>query len=264
MIPRIPVNKLIDSSALTAGIFITSGCYKTYKDFKTASHKYRNKFLIKDSVILSGAAAGMMAECTLGRKVSKSQVYKQSVRNFTHMVHNPKWPHALDTTHEIIKNIINGFLVTAFGVIGALGADYALSKTKFEQPKPLKKAPPKSKLHKYLDKNIAKVTTDENTRELIYTSVTDMPQMKFLTSGMVGTQAMEIAKDKEFDKRLRNTTQYLMNDTLVPLLFLSISSALTKKMHTLKRVPIIFGSIMGGTMITQKILDKFTNNSDDD
>ena len=34
MIPRIPVNKLIDSSALSAGIFITSGCYKTYKDFE--------------------------------------------------------------------------------------------------------------------------------------------------------------------------------------------------------------------------------------
>ena len=110
MIPRIPVNKLIDSSALSAGIFITSGCYKTYKDFKTASHKYRNKFLIKDSVILSGAAAGMMAECTLGRKVSKSQVYKQSVRNFTHMVHNPKWAHGLETTHEIIKNIITFFI----------------------------------------------------------------------------------------------------------------------------------------------------------
>lgn len=264
MIPRIPINKLIDSSALSAGIFITSGCYKTYKDFKTASHKYRNKFLVKDSVILSGAAAGMLAEYTLGRKVAKSQVYRQSVKNLTHIVHNPKWEHGLETTHGIVKNVTNGFMVTAFGVIGALSADYALSKTSFEQPKPLKKAPAKSKIHKYIDKNIAKVTTDENTRDILYTSVTDMPQMKFLTTGMVGTQAMEIAKDKEFDKRLKNTTQYLMNDTLVPLLFLSISSALTKKMRMLKRVPIIFGSIMGGTMITQQILDRFSNNRDDD
>ena len=91
-----------------------------------------------------------------------------------------------------------------------------------------------------------------------------MPQMSFLTTGMIGTQAMEIAKDKEFDKRLKHTTEYLMNDTLVPLLFLSISNALTKKMKMIKKVPIVFGSIMGGTIATQKILDVITNRQNDD
>ena len=257
MIPRIPINKILDSTTLSAGIFVTSGLYKTYKDYKTANHKYKKKFLIKDCVILSGAAAGMIAEYSLAHKISKSKTYKNTIKNFTHLIHNPRWQQGFETTHEIIKNLSNGFMITAFGVLGALGADYMLSKTNFEQPKPLKKRPEKSKIHKYIDKNMAKVT-DENTRDIIYTSVTDMPQMRFLTTGMVGTQAMEIAKDKEFDKRLKNTTSYLMNDTLVPLLFLSTSSALTKKLSTIKRIPIIFGSIMGGTMITQKVLDKLT------
>ncbi len=259
MIPRIPINKILDSTTLSAGIFITSGFYKTYKDYKTASPKYKKKFLIKDSVILSGAAAGMLLEYSLAHKISKAPAYKKSVKKMTHIIHNPKWNQRLETTHEIIKNITNGFMVTACGVLGALGSDYALSQTSFKQPKPMKKRPEKSKIHKYIDKNMAKVT-DENTRDIIYSSVTDMPQMRFLTTGMVGTQAMEIAKDKEFDKRLKNTTRYLMNDTLVPLLFLSISSALTKKMRMIKRVPIIFGSIMGGTLLTQKILDKITDN----
>ena len=263
MIPRIPINKLLDTRTLSAGIFVTTGIYRTYKDVKNASHKYKKKFLIKDSVILSGAAAGILAEYSAARKISKSKAYKQTITNLTHKIHSPKWKHGFETTHEIIKNLTNGFMVTTFGILGALGADYLLSKTSFEQPKISKRKPEKSKIHKYIDKNMTKVT-DENTRDVIYTSVADMPQMSFLTTGMIGTQAMEIAKDKEFDKRLKHTTEYLMNDTLVPLLFLSISNALTKQMKMIKKVPIVFGSIMGGTIATQKILDIITNRQNDD
>ena len=95
---------------------------------------------------------------------------------------------------------------------------------------------------------------------MFYTSMTEMPQMRFLTSGMLGADAIDIAKDLEFDKRLKHTTKYLVNDTLIPLLFLSVSSALTKKMKSLYRIPIIFVSLIGGTMVTNKIVELKENN----
>ena len=87
-----------------------------------------------------------------------------------------------------------------------------------------------------------------------------MPKMRFLSAGMIGADAIEIAKDREFDKRLKHTTGYLVNDTLVPLLFLSVSSALTKNLKSAYRIPVIFFSIFGGTLAAQKIFDKRVNN----
>ena len=60
MIPRIPINKLLDTRTLSAGIFVTTGIYRTYKDVKNASHKYKKKFLIKmkKAMDLHEAASG--------------------------------------------------------------------------------------------------------------------------------------------------------------------------------------------------------------
>ena len=56
----------------------------------------------------------------------------------------------------------------------------------------------------------------------MYSRVTDMPQMRIFTTGLIGAQALDLAKDREFDKRLQHTTKCMINDSLVPLFFLSI------------------------------------------
>ena len=152
----------------------------------------------------------------------------------------------------------------ASGILGALGMDYLLSKTGFEQPNrtTINHVHEKTKIRKYIDNNIEKIV-DKDTKEEMYSRITDMPQMKIFTTGLIGTQAIELAKDKEFDKRLNHTTKCMINDSLLPLFFLSTSSTLTKNMRTIYRVPIIFTSLVGGTMLGKKFLTKYVEKLND-
>ena len=249
------IDKFLNSSILSTSIFITSGCYKTYKDYKNASPEYKDKFLIKDSVILSGAALGMLAYQAGANKIAKSKEYNQAISNLAEKINYVKLAHGLKTsiqyTTEILKDLSMGFISTASSILCALGADWLFSKANKDELK-YKDYNEHNKISEYVDSNLAKFT-DETTRSVFYSSITDIP---VISSSMLGTNAINIAKDKEFKTRLKHTTRYLINDTLVPLLFLSISSALTKKLKPVYRIPTIFLSLFGGTLATRKLFDK--------
>ena len=97
----------------------------------------------------------------------------------------------------------------------------------------------------------------------MYSRITDMPQMKIFTTGLIGAQAIDLAKEKEFDKRLNHTTRCMVNNSMLPLFFLSTSSTLTKNMRTIYRVPIIFTSLVCGTMLCKKMLNKYVEKLSD-
>ena len=245
-------NKVINSPYLSGSIFLASGGYKIYDDYKIADDKYKKKFLIKDSVVLSGSALGMIAERGLTKRAYNSKLYHNTIHKASekvlHLSHVKNVQTSLDYTKSILKNFLSNFSLFASGILGALGMDYLLSKTGFEQPNKITRnhVHEKTKIGKYIDSNIEKIV-DKNTKE----------EMKIFTTGLIGTQAIELAKEKEFDKRLHHTTKCMINDSMLPLFFLSTSSTLTKNMRTIYRVPIIFTSLVGGTMLGKKMLNKY-------
>ena len=249
------IDNFLNSSTLSASIFLLSGGYKTCKDYREAEPKYKNRFLVKDSIILLGTAAGLSANYLITRKVAKYHIYDNMITKISQKINNTKYNSSLQYTKAIVKELTSGFMSTAFGILGAFGADYILSKTKFKQPKSSNNNIEKNKYTEYLEANLNKIS-DEKTRNIVYTSITDMPAMKFLSSGLVGAQAIELAKEKEFEKKFKNTTKYLINDTLIPLFLLSVSSALTKNFKPKIRIPIVFSSLAGGTLLFNRILDK--------
>lgn len=260
---KLPIDKILNSSILATSLFITSGCYKTYKDYKNATPEYKDKFLVKDCIVLSGAAIGILANQACAKKIKNSNSYNKTISNISEKINCAKLHNgiksSLQYTTDIVKDLFTSFMYTASGIFGALGADYLLSKTDFEQPIYSNTAAKKNKIAIYIDNNMDKIT-DENTRDILYSSITEMPKMKFLSSGMIGADAIEISKNKEFDKKLKHTTGYLVKDTLIPLLLLSTSSTLTKKVKTIFRIPIIFCTLFGGMLLTRKILERHIKN----
>lgn len=253
------LDKFLNSSSLSASIFLLSGACKTYKDYQEAEPKYKKRFFIKDSVVLIGAAAGLSANYLVSKRVSKSHIYENLITKISNKINNFKYNSSLKYTQTIVKEIASGLLSTAAGVTGALGADYLLSKTKFKQPKVSEDAPAKNKYSILIDEKLNKIS-DANTRNAIYSSITDMPVMKFASPGLLGAQAIELAKEKELESRFKHTTKYLINDTLFPLFLLSLSSALTKNLKPGIRIPVIFTSLTGGTLMLNKIIDITSKN----
>ena len=256
-------DRVINSPYLSASIFLASGGYKMYNDYNATDKKYKNKFLIKDAVALSGAALGMAAERGLTNQLLKSGFYHKKIHEISErIVHKRKLKNvqtSLETTKTIIKNVLSSFTLFSSGILGALGMDYLLSKTGFEQPEKIQKKPQgleHNRVGQYIDSNLGRIIDDETKKEM-YSRVTDMPQMRIFTTGLIGQQAIELAKDREFNKRLHNTTKCMINDSLLPLFFLYTASALTKKMSVFYRVPLVFISLVSGTMAAKKITNKY-------
>ena len=120
------LDKFLNSSTLSASIFLLSGGYKTYRDYKTADTKYKKRYLIKDSVVLSGAAAGLLINRTAANKIRQSHIYEKAVTRISQKINEVKYNSSLKYTKSIVKELISGFASTASGILGALGADYAL------------------------------------------------------------------------------------------------------------------------------------------
>ena len=249
-------DRFINSSMLSTSIFVGSGAYKTYKDYKNSDKEYKNKFLVKDTVVLAGAASGMLLNRSLSREIERHKLFKHTARSVTkYLINHKKLKKPFIYTEKIVKDLISNFLMFASGILGALGADYLLSKTGFEQPENKLQDEEQNKFAQYIDETLTK-NIDPKTKEVVYSRITDMPQMKVFTTSLIGAQAIDLSKDKEFNKRLKNTTKCLINNSLFPLLFLSTSSTLTKHLHARYRVPIIFGSLVGGTMLTNRLYEK--------
>ena len=253
---NIPVDKFLSSSFLATSLFITSGCHKTYKDYKNAPKEYKDDFLVKDSLILSGAALGMLTYQVCSNKIAKSQksvqLFEKTLKRLDNSALNEKLKSSIQYTTDIIKDLTSGVMSSASGIIAALGLDYLYTKCNPEELEYKPRIESKNRMTKFVDKNLSKVA-DKDTRNALYTSVSDMP---VISSGMLGANAIEIARDREFHKRLQHTTGYLINDTLVPLIFLSVSGALTRSMRPIYRIPTVFISLFAGTLGLRKCMDK--------
>lgn len=254
---NIPVDKFLSSSFLATSLFITSGCHKTYKDYKNAPKEYKDDFLVKDSLVLSGAALGMLAYQGCANKILKSgryvQIMEKTLKVIEESTLNEKLKTSIQYTTDIIKDLTAGVMSSACGIAAALGIDYLYTKCNSEELEYKPKAETENRMTRFVDKSLSKVT-DKDTRNALYASVSDLP---VISSGMLGANAIEIARDREFHKRLKHTTGYLINDTLVPLIFLSVSSALTRNMRPIYRIPTIFMSLFTGTLGLRKCMDKY-------
>ena len=89
--------------------------------------------------------------------------------------------------------------------------------------------------------------------------MTDFKLFSALNSAFVGLAGLDITDNEKYSKQVKNATKYLLLNTMVPLFFFSLSSALTKKIKNIYRFPIMFASLVTGSLLVKNAVDSKKN-----
>lgn len=284
------LNKIVDSKVVGMSVFALTGVGKLVSDYKNAPDDKKDFVLLRDSLILGGSAMGVVGYEYASRKLTKNkfiqnklnalkETTKQKIKNSTiyqkalkpiHQKFDKSTHYCIEQVKNVTKDCANNTLMVASGIFGAIAADYGIRYSHLDKNKKLRKLtrPDENRigtLYKIEDKLINKwqnsaINKDlENTvgtevKSNIYSRITDMPAMKMFNKTMVGMQGFEVIEEKTFKERMKHARKCLITNSLVPLFFLSISSSLTKNLKGIVRIPIVFSSLVAGTMYTNKTI----------
>lgn len=278
---QISNNKLLNTRNLEAGIFLLMGGAKTVQDYRSVGEDYKQKILLNDTVVLGSSCAAMVGYRALGHSKFLNKKCFKPIVNAVHNkfikfynsdfskkhfigkfdnLYNPLHK-SLEMSKEIIGSCISNTLMVAAGLFGAIAGDYALTKTGFGIHKTKKLKTDEQIIPKQLvqvenfKKKKLDTVIDKKIQEEVFWRVLDFPLFNVLTSPFVGLQGLEITDDEKYSKQVKNASKYLLVNSLVPLFFFSLSSALTKKLKNIYRIPIVFTSLMVGTLSVKKLLD---------
>lgn len=278
---------IFNTKNLEAGVFFLMGGIKTVSDYKSVGEQYKQRILLNDTVVLASSSLGILGYKALGRsKAMRNGFFKPTVeflhKNFQKFAESDfskkylvgkfdKLYHPLQAPLELSKVIIgttiSNVLMVASGLFAAILGDYALTKTGFGIHKlkdimdeDKKKAPKKLQLVETFMKQNVDTVINKDVRKEMVSRVTDLPMFSLLTSSFIGLEGLNITDNEKTSKQVKKATKYLLLNSLVPLFFLSCSSALTKKFKNIYRFPIMFASLVGGTLLVKKSLDNRNKN----
>ena len=277
-------NKIVNTRNLEAGIFLLMGAAKTVHDYKSVGEKYKQKILLNDVVVLGASSVGMLGYRALGpNKTLNNKLFKPTVE-YLHGKFNKFYNsdfaqnhlvgkfdslyRPLQTPIEYSKNIIascisNTAMVGA-GLFSAILADFVLTKNGLGIHKLKNKkediAPPKQlvMVEKFKKKNVDTVVSKDVQEEMFW-RMTDFKLFSALNSAFVGLAGLDITDDEKYSKQVKNATKYLLLNTMVPLFFFSVSSALTKKLKNIYRFPIMFASLVTGSLLVKNAVENKKN-----
>ena len=283
------INKILDSRATGLAVFAISGAAKLVSDYKTTPENKKNFVLAQDSIILGGTAVGVGIYSLLRGKVASFNACKKTgvfIRNLFNNNQLPKKNNflnklsfkvkkAVQTSGEIIKDCADNTSMLASGILGAIGADYGIQYTHLEKNKRLKEINyigenTFNTIYNYENKLKGNLKNSKINRDLdnklgnelksnVYSRITDLPAMRMFSRTMVGVQGFEVIEEKTFKNRMKHATGCLISNSVVPLFFLSTATRLTKGLTTILRAPIIFSSLVGGTMYANKLIDNMSH-----
>lgn len=293
----VSLGKILDSKAAGIAVFTVSGLGKLASDYTKAPDDKKEYTLLRDSLILGGSALGVMGYEGRAKRLLKSKFFKTKQKKITDFAKQKltqsniysktlkpvfdKYGNAIrsgaNQIKDVVYNCLDNAAMLAFGIGGSMLADYAIRYSHLEKINKFKKISKhgndqisnlynvENKLankwqNSSINKNLGNTVGDE-VKSNIYSRVTDLPIMRMFSKTMVGMQGFEVIEEKTFRERLKHSRQCLITNSLVPLFFLSTATALTKKLKGIIRYPVVFASLVAGTMYTNKMIDKMSHHS---
>lgn len=284
-------NKIFNTRNLEAGIFLIAGTAKTVHDYKSVGEDYKRNILYNDIVVLAASSAGMLGYRALGKnKTLHEKIFKPTVEFFNEKFQKfaksdfskkylagkfDKLYKPLHTPIEYSKNIIASCIsntaMVACGLFSAILADYTLNKHGLaihklksisEEDKTFNIKPPKQieQVEKFMKKNVDNVVSKDVRQEMLW-RITDFKVFNPLNSAFVGLAGLNITDNEKYSKQVQKATKYLLVNTMVPLFFFSLSSALTKKMKNIYRYPIMFAALVSGSLLVKHAMNNESTNT---
>lgn len=288
---RISDPKIINTQNLEATVFFLLGGAKTVNDYRSVGPEYKRKILLNDTVVLASSSLGMLGfrKVSQNRKV-RVKVLKPAIE-FCHEQYNKvlktdffqkhlagrckemfqplKTP--IEFSKAVIGDCLTNFCMVACGLFSAIGGDYLLTKTGFgihgvkeimkdnkaEKPKQIKQL---KQVESFMTQKVDQVVQKDVRQEMV-SRVTDFPAFNVLTTSLIGLEGLNITDSEKHSKQVKNATKYLILNSMVPLLLFSTTSALTKTMKNIYRFPIMFSSLVLGTLLVKKNVAKHENQS---
>ena len=111
-----------------------------------------------------------------------------------------------------------------------------------------------------MKKKVDNVVSKDIQQEMLW-RITDFKVFNPFNSAFVGLAGLNITDSEKYSKQVQKATKYLIFNTMIPLFFFSVSSALTKKMKNIYRFPIMFASLVTGSLLVKHAIDKNEKNS---
>ena len=282
--------KIINTKNLETAVFFLLGGAKTVSDYRSVGPEYKRKILLNDTVVLASSSLGMLGFRVLSKnktmrskflkpaietcyeqynKLLKTEfVQKHFVGKYQNLFQPLKTP--IEFSKAVIGDCLSNFGMVATGLFSAIGGDYLLSKTGFgihgikeimkektdNKPKQIKQL---KQVENFMTQKVDKVVQKDVRKEMV-SRVTDFPVFSVLTTSLVGLEGLNITDNEKHAKQVKNATKYLVLNSMVPLLLFSTTSALTKSMKNIYRFPIMFSSLVLGTLLVKKNVEKYENN----
>lgn len=282
------VNRILDSKYLAASVFTVAGAAKTMYDYCDAPNDKKEEVLKRDATILIGTASGILGCEFLQKYLSKNKklrkfinkgkdFIKDKIKGSNEKMNRTK-TNLLDNTDEIVKKCLKSAMMLGSGILGAIGSDCILNKVHAKETKKKNEEMMQKELelevlynmhnrvkngieNNYVNKNLENILGKE-IKDNMYSRITDLPAMKMFNKTMIGVQGFEVVEEKTFKEKLHHATTCLVKNSLVPVFFLSATSACTKNLREWVRLPVIFGSMIFGTMYTNKFIDHLSKKKD--
>lgn len=236
------IHKFITHPAVLAPtVYVGIGASKMFLDYQKAKPHEKKKTLARDAAILAGSVIGFALMNPLTSLFSKKELFSNKIIK--------------DTTY-VIKQTLAATLNTFAGITGAVYANelmkkYILNKSYFCPPPVWNEDNIETQKAKSIFKNFSTITQHSATQTAnrVVTNLSDIPSMSVLSAPMIALTGFSVANTEGYHNKLKKTTKEILANTLIPTIFVSITSLFVGNKKNIIKIPSIITALILGSHV---------------
>ena len=110
--------------------------------------------------------------------------------------------------------------------------------------------------------NSENILVAKKTANIVISTVSDLPEMKLLSSPMIALTGYSIAKTEGYNNKAKKACYELLANTLIPTLFIATTSLFVENKKGKIKYPSLLLSLLCGAFTGKKLADKFQEKMD--